>query len=134
MKTKLINTALIVLVATVLTLLATFVRVGATADSVAVLKTAGMTCSSCSGTITRALEKQNGVAATEVDIEGGWVIVGYDTKQVTPEALAAMVRASGFTSVVAEVVTPEQFKQVTGRAVGQKSSAAGCGCCAKKRS
>jgi copper chaperone CopZ len=83
MNAKTISTLLLVIAAvTVLVLLAFRVRIGATADAVAVLRTAGMTCGSCSNRITTALEALHGVAVTEVDVEGGWVVVGYDTKSV----------------------------------------------------
>ncbi|TSK07820.1 MAG: heavy-metal-associated domain-containing protein [Geobacter sp.] len=125
-KTKtsfLVITALILLV-----VLAFHVRVGVTADSVAVLKTNGMTCGSCSSKISKALESVDGVAVTEVDIAGGWVIVGYDTRTVKPESLAEKVKRTGFDSNVHVVLTPEQFKQITGRVIGQNSAASkGCG-------
>jgi copper chaperone CopZ len=111
--------------------LAFYVRVGATADSVAVLKTTGMTCGSCSSKITKALETLKGVAVTEVDVEGGWVVVGYDTKTVKPDALAALVSNTGFGSNVHMVLTPEQFKQVTGRDIGAKAIRSS-GCCGSK--
>lgn len=128
MNNRIVNIALVLVAATLLTLLALRVRVGATADSVAVLKTAGMTCGSCSGKITKALETMNGVAATEVDLEGGWVIVGYDTKTVKPEALAEKVNKAGFGSSVNMVLSPEQFKKMTGRDIGRKAGS-GPGCC-----
>lgn len=135
MKNRIINVLILVAAATLLSVLAFYVRIGATADSVAVLKTAGMTCGSCSSKITKALEAIQGVAVTEVDVEGGWVIVGYDTKTVKPEALAEKVRTAGFDSRVQEVLTPEQFRQVTGRNIGKNASpSGGCGgCCANKQ-
>jgi copper chaperone CopZ len=133
MKTRVINLILLVAVVTFLSVLASYVRLGATADSVAVLKTAGMTCGSCSSKITKALEKLKGVAVTEVDVDGGWVIVGYDTKAVKPEALAEKVSGAGFGSNVHVVLTPEQFKQITGRDIGKKASpSGGCGGCGTK--
>ncbi len=131
MRTKSIFTTLLVVAAvTLLVVLAFRVRVGATADSVAVLRTSGMTCGSCSAKITKALERVKGVAVTEVDVNNGWVVVGYDTKAVRPEALAEKVTAAGFGSSLYTVVTPEQFKQVTGRAIGQNVASAS-GCCGK---
>lgn len=89
MNAKTISTSFLVIAAvTVLVVFAFRVRILATADSVAVLQTTGMTCGSCSGKITKALESVKGVAVTEVDVNGGWVIVGYDTKVVKPETLA----------------------------------------------
>lgn len=132
MQAKNIFSALLVIaVVTLLTVLALRVRVGATADSVAVLRTSGMTCSSCSTKITKALESLKGVAVTEVDVNGGWVVVGYDTKTVRPEALAEKVSTAGFGSSLYAVVTPEQFKQVTGRSIGQNVASAS-GCCGRK--
>lgn len=134
MNAKRISTSLLVILAvTVLVVLAFRVRIGATADSIAVLKTAGMTCGSCSSKITRALESLKGVAVTEVDVEGGWVVVGYDTKSVKPEALAEKVNSAGFDSNVHQVLTPEQFKQITGREIGKNDSPSkGCGGCGTK--
>lgn len=131
MKNKIVTAVILISAVTLLSVLAFYVRVGATADSVAVLKTAGMTCGSCSGKIIQALEKVHGVAVTEVDVEGGWVIVGYDTKVVKPEGLAVQVNSAGFASSVHQVLTPEQFKQVTGRDIGKKAAASG-GCCGSK--
>jgi copper chaperone CopZ len=132
MSAKRISTSLLAILAvTVLVVLAFRVRIGATADSVAVLRTTGMTCGSCSSKITKALESVKGVAVTEVDVERGWVIIGYDTESVKPESLAEKVSGVGFTSKVAEVLSPERFKQITGRDVGQ-ASVPSKGCCGGK--
>lgn len=128
------NIATILVLASVLVLLSVlglFVRVGVSADSVAVLKTTGMTCGSCSDTISKTLENVQGVAVTEVDVEGGWVVVGYDTKSVQPDTLAAQVNRAGFASNVHQVLTPEQFRQITGRNIGTKATATP-GCCGGK--
>ncbi len=129
------TTFLVITVIALLVVLAFHVRIGATADSIAVLRTTGMTCGSCSSKISKALESLKGVAVTEVDIEGGWVIVGYDTKALKPEALAEKVKGAGFGSNVHVVLTPEQFKQITGRNLGQKTAkSSGCGgCCGAKK-
>ena len=132
MNAKSISTSFLVIAAiTVLVVLALRVRIAATADSVAVLKTTGMTCGSCASKITKALESLNGVAVTEVDVEGGWVVVGYDTKTVKPELLADKVSGSGFGSNVHMVLTPEQFRQITGRNIGKKATMSK-GCCGGK--
>jgi copper chaperone CopZ len=128
---RLINGFLILVAAVFLTALGFHIRTGATADSVAVLKTSGMTCGSCSQTITKTLESLKGVAATEVDVEGGWVIVGYDTKSIRPEDLAEKVTVSGFGSKIHQLLTPEQFRQITGRELG-KAAGSGSGCCSGK--
>jgi len=134
MNAKRISTSLLVIAAvTVLVVFAFRVRIGATADSVAVLRTTGMTCGSCSSKIAKALESLKGVAVTEVDVEGGWVVVGYDTKAVKPEALAEKVSGAGFGSNVHLVLTPARFKQMTGRDIGMNASpSGGCGGCGTK--
>lgn len=133
MKKYVVNGLIIISVITILSVLAIFVRIGATADSIAVLKTTGMTCGSCSSKITKALESLKGVAVTEVDVEGGWVVVGYDTKVVKPESLTEKVNGAGFGSKVHIVLSPEQFKQITGRDIGKKASTSGgCGGCGTK--
>ena len=131
MNKKRVSTALLLLASVaMLVALAFRVSIGATADSVAVLKTTGMTCGSCAGKITDALKPVPGVAATEVEVENGWVIVGYDTKAIQPDKLAAKVKETGYYSMVTEVITPERFKQVTGRTIGQKgTTSGGCGGC-----
>ena len=131
MKDRTVNVMILVAAVAFLSVLAFYVRVGATADSVAVLRTTGMTCGSCSSKITKALETLKGVASTEVDVAGGWVVVGYDTKIVKPDALAAQVSSAGFGSNVHVVLTPEQFKQITGRDIGTKAAPAS-GCCGGK--
>lgn len=126
MKIRTINIVLLVVAITLVSVFAFYVRIGATADSVAVLKTTGMTCGSCSNAISKELRGLKGVAVTEVDVAGGWVIVGYDTKIVKPESLAAKVKTAGFGSSVHLILTPEQFKQVTGRDIGAKARSGGC--------
>ena len=134
MRVRKISTALLIIATvTVLVVLAFRVRIAATADSVAVLKTTGMTCGSCSSKITQALERERGVAVTEVDVAGGWVIVGYDTKSTRPEHLALKVRETGFGSDVYRVLRPEEFKQLAGREVGKSTTTKnGCGGCGPK--
>jgi len=55
-------------------------------------------------------------------------VVAYDTKAVTPLILAEKVSGTGFGSKVHQVLTPEQFKQITGRAIGTKAGQ-NSGCC-----
>jgi copper chaperone CopZ len=129
MKSGILNTCLILAVVVILAVFAFYVRVGATADKIVVLRTSGMTCGSCISKVTKALQSERGVASTEVDLAGGWVIAGYDSKLIAPEKLAKAVAESGFASSVQSVMTPEQFKKIAGRDVGQQHAAsATCGC------
>jgi periplasmic mercuric ion binding protein len=130
---KVCTALLIITVITLLAVLALHVRIGATADSIAVLRTTGMTCGSCSSKITKSLESEKGVAVTEVDVADGLVIVGYDTKMIRPEKLAQKVIETGFGSNVHAVMTPEEFRQITGREIGKNDShPAGCSGCGTK--
>jgi copper chaperone CopZ len=134
---KTLNTCLVLTVLVILGVCAFFVRIGATADAVVVLRTGGMTCGSCVSKITKALENVHGVAATEVDLQGGWVIAGYDSKLVAPERLAEKVVKTGFDSKVQMVLTPEQFRKLAGRDIGKQAAAGGCcgsGDCGGKQS
>jgi len=131
MKNKTVNILIIATAVTLLSLLAYYVKVGVAADSVAVLKTTGMTCGSCSTKISKALESLTGVVSTEVDVDGGWVIVGYDKKTIKPEVLADKVKSAGFGSNVHLVLSPEQFKQITGKDIDSTAPPAS-GCCGGK--
>jgi len=124
----------IVLVTTVVALLVVFafsVRIRPAADNVAVLITAGMTCGSCAGKIEKALQAKKGVASVEVDVDRGWVIVGYDSKKVKPEVIASALSALGYRSKVAEFLSVERFRKITGRNPGEgvagKTGCGGCG-------
>ena len=128
MKNKILNSTIILVAVTLLTVLAFYVKDGVTADSVAVLRTMGMTCGSCSNKITAALGSLKGISATEVDVNGGWVIVGYDTSALKPETLAEKVKGAGFESNVHQVLTPDQFRQIAGRSIGEKPRAGSGGC------
>jgi len=130
MKNKIINMTLILTAVLFLAVLAVRVRAGATADSVTILKTSGMTCGSCADRIGKALQGIKGVASTEVDLDGGRVIVGYDTKTVKPEVLAENVKKAGFDSTVQAVMTPEQYRQNTGRDMGA-GAITPSGCCGR---
>lgn len=125
-KKKILTAVVGVAVIALLVALGFCVRIRPAVDAVAVLKTTGMTCSSCSNTITGALNRLKGVAVTEVDVEGGWVLVGYEKKTVKPEQLTTTVREAGFASTVHMLLTPEQFKQITGRDMGKKVTSKGC--------
>ncbi len=131
MKTKqfnILNLTIVILTVCLLAVLAFRVQTGTTADSVAVLKTSGMTCGACADTITSSLKGIHGVAASEVDVENGYVVIGYDTAKTTPAALAETVHGAGYASSVARVMPPDEFRRLVGRNVGEKESQ-GQGCC-----
>ena len=123
---KICTTLLVVTALSVVAVLALYVRVGAAADTIAVIRAGGMTCESCAGTIRTVLQKENGVAATEVDVAGGWVVVGFDSKVTRPDILAEKVSATGFTAALHSLLSPEQFRQLAGRDIGNDRGARGC--------
>lgn len=122
---NIINISLGVVAVLVLVVFAFFVNVSSAAESVAVLRTFGMTCGSCSEKIVNALQKEEGVASVAVDVEGGQVVVNFDPKKVAPERLAAKVTATGYGSSVLNVLTKEEYRALTGKTPGPP---AGRGC------
>lgn len=130
-KRKVINLLLAAAIIGILGVLALFVRVGSTADYVAVLKTQGMTCSACAGRIEKTLKAKPGVTSVEVDLDGGRVIVGYDSKLATPELVAESVSAIGYGSSVLEALTAQDYRKATGKEIPLKKTKAGCACCNK---
>ncbi len=125
------NMVLLVIVIAMLTALAFFVKVTATADTVAVISTGGMTCSSCADDIAKALQAKTGVASVEVDVNGGLVVVGYDSKMIKPEVIAYTVAGMGYVNRIAELLSVERFRALTGRDPGAAAKTTGCGgrCC-----
>ena len=126
MKNKTINTILIIFVSSMLVTLAFFVRLGATADKVAVLQTAGMMCGGCAADIEKALQAKEGVASMEVDIRSGRVIVGFDSKKIKPDEIAATIADLGYRNNISKVLSKEEFRAKTGREPGIKTMTIGC--------
>ncbi|KAF0221229.1 MAG: heavy metal transport/detoxification [Geobacteraceae bacterium] len=126
-KGKIINIVLVIAVVALLTAFAFSVRIKPTADNVAVLKTAGMTCGSCANDIEKALQAKRGVAAVEVDVDGGWVVVGFDSKKTELDVIASTVAGLGYRNRVAELLSVERFRAITGRDPGTKVKSMGCG-------
>jgi mercuric ion binding protein len=133
-KGKIINIVLILAAILLLAVFAFAVRIKPAADHVAVLKTAGMTCGGCSTSIEKALQSARGVAAVEVDVGAGRVVVAYDSRAVKPEALAATVTGLGYGSSILQNLAGEQYRALAGgSAAAQVVKPAGCGCCNKNR-
>ncbi|RNC67307.1 MAG: heavy-metal-associated domain-containing protein [Desulfuromonadales bacterium] len=128
-----LNGALVVAAIVVVGIFAFSVRLEASADTVAVLRTHGMTCGSCSSRIEQALKGHAGVASVQVSVDAGQVVVGYDSKLVGAEALAEKVTATGFGSSILQVLSPDQYKAMTGKSIAAAPSKGGCGggCCGK---
>jgi copper chaperone CopZ len=132
-KETIFNISLVMVAVALLAFFGLAVKAKAQADAVTVLRTAGMTCGSCAGAIEKALRKEPGIASVEVDVNNGWVVVGYDTKQARPEQIAATVTGSGYGSSVWRVLSVAEYRQLTGKNPAQAGGGGGgCGCCAPK--
>jgi Cu+-exporting ATPase len=66
------------------------------------LTVGGMTCAACSGRVQRALETTPGVAAANVNLMTGTATVQFDPAAVTPDALIARVRDTGYEAALPE--------------------------------
>jgi mercuric ion binding protein len=72
----------------------------ATTPQTAVLDVQNMTCSMCSITIRKALEKVPGVIDVKVDYEHKTAIVKYDPDKASPPALVKTTTDAGFPSTL----------------------------------
>lgn len=61
-----------------------------------VLRVENLTCSACSITIAKALDKVPGVKAKRVDIRGATVTVSFDSERTNPAAIAKAITDAGF--------------------------------------
>jgi copper chaperone CopZ len=130
MNFKKTDTMLVILVGIMLVTLAFFVRTGGTADRVGVFKTDGITCDGCVAEIEKALKAKKGIASMEVDIQGGRVIVGYDSMKIEPAEIAGAIAGSGYRDKVSQVMSMERFRAITGREPENRMHATvGCGGC-----
>lgn len=129
MRKRTVGTGILVACAVgLLVYLALNVRLAPVPNAVAALKTIGMTCGSCADKIEKALRPMNGVAGVEVDVNGGWVLVGYDTASANPETFAGAVRKAGFKSWLMKQMSLADFRRVSGRDFGAKAvRSGGCG-------
>jgi mercuric ion binding protein len=66
----------------------------------AVLDVQNMTCSMCSITIHKALEKVPGVIAAKVDYDHKTATVKYDANKTNPSALVKATTNAGFPSTI----------------------------------
>ena len=56
----------------------------------------GMTCGHCKMSVEGALNKLDGVSATEVNLEAGKVEVTFDESKVTVEAMKEAIEEQGY--------------------------------------
>ena len=55
------------------------------------LKITGMTCGGCAATVSRVLDKTQGVLDQEVKFPGDVAVITYDPEKVKPEDLVAVI-------------------------------------------
>jgi copper chaperone len=60
------------------------------------LKVTGMTCGSCTGSVTHALKAIAGVGEVKVSLSDGEATVQYDERLTSPEQLKSAVEGAGF--------------------------------------
>lgn len=127
-KNRLLTGMIVFAVLSMVAYISFHVTIVTAANSVAILKTDGMTCLSCSEKIRAALKRVKGVAACEVNMEDGRLVVGFDNQAISADELATRISSIGFKSCVEQQLTPEQYQQLTGR---ELDGAAGgsCKCC-----
>ncbi len=127
-KRNVVNIALLLTAIALLVAGAMFVRIRPIADRVVVLSTAGMTCEKCGSVLERGLSAEKGVAGVEIDLNGRRVIVAYDSKATRPSVISSTVGCLGYRNSVADCLSVEQYRKLTGKVPGLNGQA-GCGVC-----
>ena len=72
-------------------------------DTLALLKTNGMTCQDCAQKINQALTQRKGIAHLAINVPAGIVEVYFDAHRTSPTDLATTVTNLGFATTVAYV-------------------------------
>lgn len=124
---KFFNMALVAIAVALLIALGFLVKIRPAVTDVAVLKTIGMTCASCAVNIEKALDSASGVGGVEIDVDRGWVLIGYNAEAANPDSFAGTVTNVGFRSWLMETMSAEEFRDIAGRAFGAKMKRSGCG-------
>lgn len=63
-------------------------------EATAVLRVDGLVCSACAARVKRRLERVDGVAHAQVDLDRGQARVTYDAARATPETLVRAIEAA----------------------------------------
>jgi len=64
------------------------------------LKITGMTCGGCAKTISKALDKKDGIVSTDIEYPGDKTSVTYNPKVITLEEIHACIKKAGYRSTV----------------------------------
>ncbi|OWB72105.1 hypothetical protein B5S31_g1807 [[Candida] boidinii] len=72
------------------------------------LSVSGMTCSSCVNSVTKALEKNQGVISSEVSLMTETAVVKHDPTKITASQISEIIEDSGFDAVVLKETEQQQ--------------------------
>lgn len=123
---KLENMVLALTVFLVLGIFAFAIQVRPTADQVAMVKATGINCG-VMVEIEKSLYAKQGVVTVEVIANDGKVIVGYESKTIQPQAIAAVIAKMGYEITAMETLEVEKFRVITGMGPDANTSSVGCG-------
>jgi len=129
-KDKATNVVLVILVIIVLVALSLSVRIRPVADRVLLLKKSAHSLSGRTTETVKRLQSEKGVASVEPDITDHFLIVGFDSKAVSPRSIALATIASGIRYDISKVISAEDYKMITGKdlaSVTAKSCGGRCG-------
>ena len=62
-----------------------------------ILNVTGMTCGGCTGSVTNALKRVDGVSDVKVSLSTGEATVQYDERRASPDQLKSAVTQAGYT-------------------------------------
>ena len=83
------------------------------------LDVTGMHCAACQGRVQRALETTPGVASAAVNLMTGNATIDYDPRATTPDALADVVRSTGYEATIPEPDRTVHDEQAARDAAGE---------------
>jgi len=79
-----------------------------------ILDIQGMSCASCAAHVEKGLARQPGVRSASVNLVTEKARVEFDSRQITPQDLAAAVDALGYKAVVPEPEKKAEAKKEDG--------------------
>lgn len=129
MHKNLINGILVGAVALVLVVFAGLVRVTARGDTVAVLQGTAPSLGASAARVIKALKGTRGVLLTETDPLRGRIFACYDATQATAQEIAAAAGAAGFIGTLQGVLSPGEFRALSGHDLKPRVTCCGLSGC-----
>lgn len=65
-------------------------------EASAVIPVTGMTCGGCVASVTRVVERLNGVKRADVSLDEGRATVAFDANRIDVQSIRAAIEAAGF--------------------------------------